>query len=92
MIKSIKHKALKNYWQKGETKGLNAKSVPRINRILTALDSATEPEDMNLPGYYFHGLTGDKKRAYSVRVTANFRIVFGWEGQDAINVNLEDYH
>jgi len=92
MIESIRHKALRNYWSKGQTKGLNANWVPRISRILRALDVATEPEEMNLPGYYFHGLSGKDAGRYSVRVTGNYRITFGWSDNDAIDIDLEDYH
>jgi toxin HigB-1 len=45
---------------------------------------------MNLPGYYFHRLKGVER--YSVRVTGNWGITFGWEDADAIEVDLEDYH
>lgn len=45
---------------------------------------------MNLPGFYFHGLSGEKR--WSVRVTANYRLTFGWDEPDAIEVDIEDYH
>jgi toxin HigB-1 len=45
---------------------------------------------VNLPGYYFHGLRGVHR--WSIRVTGNRRITFGWDGADAIDVDLEDYH
>ena len=60
--------------------------------MLRALDVATEPQDMNLPGYYFHTLSGKNSDRYSVRVTGNYRITFGWQNQDAIEIDLEDYH
>ena len=47
---------------------------------------------MYLPGYKFHPLKGDRKSAYSVSVTGNWRITFEFVGQDIVNVNLEDYH
>ncbi len=92
MLKSIRHKALRNYWIKGQTKSLNANWVPRIRRILRVLDVATEPEEMNLPGYCFHGLSGKDADRCSVRVTGNYRITFGWSDNDAIDIDLEDYH
>ena len=91
MIRSIRHKALRNYWTKGWTRGLNAKQVPRISRILRALDVASAPEEMDLPGYHYHRLSGKDAGRYPVRVTANFRITFSWLDQDAIDINLEDY-
>jgi proteic killer suppression protein len=45
---------------------------------------------MNLPGLHFHGLQGEPR--WSVRVTANWRVTFGWGEADAIDVDLEDYH
>jgi proteic killer suppression protein len=63
-----------------------------LGRILLALDAATEPKDMDLPGFLFHGLSGDQKGRYSVWATGNWRVTFGWSGEDATDVNLEDYH
>ena len=64
----------------------------RILRLLDRLDAAMKPEDMNLPGYRFHQLKGDRKRAFSVSVSGNWRITFRFEDGDAVDVNLEDYH
>lgn len=58
--------------------------------MLRALDAATRPEQMNLPGYYFHSLRG--ARRWSLRVNGNWRMTFGWDGVDAVDVDLEDYH
>jgi len=41
---------------------------------------------------YFHALKGQEKGRFSVRVTGNFRMTFGWDGEDAIDLDLEDYH
>jgi toxin HigB-1 len=46
---------------------------------------------MNIAGFHFHGLRGKPKR-WSVRVTGNYRITFGWSGEDALDVDFEDYH
>ncbi len=58
--------------------------------MLLAVDAATQPKQVNLPGYHFHGLQGEVR--WSIRVTGNWRITFGWDGVDAIDVDLEDYH
>jgi len=47
---------------------------------------------MNLPGYDFHGLRGERKGTYTVSVSGNWRITFRFEDRDAVDVNLEDYH
>ena len=63
----------------------------RVRRQLVALNAAKKPEDMNLPGYRFHGLEGKPKR-YAVDVTGNYRLTWVWDEPDAIAVDLEDYH
>ena len=55
------------------------------------LEVAGQPEEMNVAGFRFHGLHGNPKR-WSVWVTANFRITFGWSGDKALDVDFEDYH
>jgi plasmid maintenance system killer protein len=40
---------------------------------------------------HFHSLRGDPQR-WPVRVTGNFRITFGWSGENALDVDFEDYH
>lgn len=63
-----------------------------FNYLLDRLDTAVKPEDMNIPGFRFHSLTGNRKGSYSVTVTGNWRITFRFDGEDAIDLNLEDYH
>ena len=60
--------------------------------MLDRLDAAARPEDMNLPGWRFHALKGDRAGEYSVTVSGNWRLTFAFEGEDAVGVNLEDYH
>ena len=45
---------------------------------------------MNIAGFHFHGLLGDPKR-WSLRVTGNYWITFGWSGENAMDVDFEDY-
>lgn len=91
MIKSFRSKALKLFAGKGDASKLPVQNVGRVGRILVLLNAATKPEDMNLPGYRFHGLQGKPKR-YALDASGNYRVTFGWEGEDAIEVDLEDYH
>lgn len=92
MIRSFRSKQLQAFAARGETRKLPVKdaAVRKLARQLALLNSAVKPEDMNLPGFYFHGLQGENR--WSVRVTANFRLTFGWEDPDAVEVDLEDYH
>ena len=92
MIRTFKHRGLERFFKKGDHRGIIAKTEVRAERILDRLDAIVRPEDMNIPGYKFHQLTGDLKETYAVSLTGNWRITFRFDGQDAIDVNLEDYH
>ena len=60
--------------------------------MLTMLDSAKRPVDMNAAGWRFHLLTGDLAGHYSVTVNGNWRMTFTFEGDDAELVDYQDYH
>jgi len=60
--------------------------------MLDRLDASKKAEDMDLTGYKFHALKGDRKGEFAVSVTGNWRITYHFIGEDAVNVNLEDYH
>jgi proteic killer suppression protein len=92
MIVSFKHRGLERFFESGTTRGLQAKHVNRIRMILARLSAATSPQDMNLPGLVLHELTGQRKGTWLVRVSGNWRITFTFDGVDAYDVNLEDYH
>ncbi|MEX2166989.1 MAG: type II toxin-antitoxin system RelE/ParE family toxin [Methyloceanibacter sp.] len=92
MIASFRSRALKRYWESSETRRLPPASVDRIRLILDRLNAAVEPSDLDLPGLGFHALKGSRKGEFAVFVTRNWRITFGWQDGDAVNVDLEDYH
>ena len=92
MITSFKHKGLGLFFTKGSYKGIPAHYGSRIERMLDRLDASKKAEDMDLPGYKFHALKGDRKGEFAVSVTGNLRITYQFIGEDALNVNLEDYH
>lgn len=92
MIVGFKHKGLKLFYERGDGSRLPAQQLSKIRLILTRLDAASAPEQMNVPGYRFHALTGNMKGLYSVKVTGNYRITFGFDGNDATDVDYIDYH
>ncbi|WP_090190618.1 MULTISPECIES: type II toxin-antitoxin system RelE/ParE family toxin [unclassified Duganella] len=92
MITSFKHKGLYGFYARRDRRGIPAVFSARIERIIERLDSSVCPEDMDLPGYKFHALKGKRLGIFSVHVSGNWRITFGFDQNDAIEVNLEDYH
>ena len=92
MIQSFRHRGLRQLYEKDDRKGLPADRVDKIRRILARLDEADEPQKMNLPGFRLHPLTGDLKGFWAGDVSANWRILFRFEGGHARDVDLTDYH
>lgn len=92
MIRTFAHKGLQRYFAKDEFRLLDAKQLPRIERILDALDRAAVIDELDIPGYKLHPLTGNRKGTWSMKVSGNWRITFRFDNGDAYDVNLEDYH
>ena len=92
MIKSFRHKGLEVFFMTGSFKGIQATHAKRLRMQLAALDTATEIEDMNIPGYRLHELKGDRKGVWSMTVSGNWRLTFTFDNGNAEIVNYEDYH
>jgi proteic killer suppression protein len=92
MIRTFRSKGLKRFAETGDASKLSVQNERRIRQILLALNAARLPEDMNRPGLRFHPLKGAGKGRYAVDASGNWRITFAWDGEDAIDVDLEDYH
>lgn len=92
MILRFRHKGLERLFTTGNASGVSAQQVRRIRVILGLLNVAQAPSTMNAPGLRLHHLSGDRKGQYSVSVSGNWRIVFEFDGTDATNVDLIDYH
>lgn len=62
-------------------------------RKLRMLNAATSLGDLRmLPGNRLEKLAGDRAGEWSIRVSAQWRLCFRWEGSDAYDVQLIDYH
>ena len=92
MIRSFRHKGLRDFFFDGSRKGIDPRLAPRIGRIFDILRAASEPTELRLPGYDLHPLTGDKAGYWAVKVSGNWRIIFAFDGEDAVDVDLVDYH
>lgn len=92
-IDSIDHKALRRFFQTGNSKGLVG-DVARLKKMLAFIDAAEKFEELATPpNFGLHELTGDRKGTWSMTVTRNWRLTFRVNEQGAlIDMNLEDYH
>ena len=92
MIKSWRHKGLRNFYETGSKAGIQPKHANILACLLFQLTSAIKQEDMDPPGNNYHMLQGELKDYYAVKVSGNWRLIFQFEGQDAILVDYVDYH
>lgn len=92
MIKRFRHRGLQRLFTSGDTSGINAQHVRKLRQILLALNNATHPAGMDLPGLRLHPLSGERRGQWAVSVSGNWRVVFTFDGPDATDVDLVDYH
>ncbi|HFE38626.1 MAG TPA: Killer protein [Gammaproteobacteria bacterium] len=92
MIKSFKHKGLKKYYDSGKISGIQADHKKKLKLQLIAIDTATNIDDIDLPGFDLHPLKGSRKKIWSIKVNGNWRVTFKFEDGDAYILDYEDYH
>ena len=89
----IKHKGLRLLVEDDNPARMPAALLPRLRLVLSALAVATRPGDLPaVPGLRLHPLKGDQRGLWSLSVSCNWRVVFRFEGIEAVDVDLVDYH
>lgn len=92
VVQSFVHKGLERFYRTNSKAGIQAKHATRLRLILSNLDQAEGPEDMDLPGLALHALKGQRKGTWTVKVSGNWRVTFRFVGHEAATVDYEDYH
>jgi len=92
MIKSIRHKGLKRFFDTGSKSGVQGRHKNRLRLQLAALDTANAVEDMDIPGYRLHRLKGKLKERWSIVVSGNWRLTFEFREGNVYVLDYEDYH
>lgn len=91
MIRSIKHRGLRRFYERGDASRLPPDMITRIEEILTLLDVASDVQDLNLPQFRLHRLKGNYEGFWAVTVRANWRLVFRFD-EEPEDVDFIDYH
>jgi proteic killer suppression protein len=91
MIVSFRHKGLKEFFERGSSAKIAANLRARIMVRLDALDAAATLAELHQPGFDFHALRGKPKR-YTIHVNGPWCVTFAWDGNNAVAVDLEQYH
>ncbi|MGE4403828.1 MAG: type II toxin-antitoxin system RelE/ParE family toxin [Desulfobulbus sp.] len=60
---------------------------------LTMLHAATVLDTLRIPpSNHLEALTGNREGQHSIRINKQWRICFRWQGSDAFDVEIVDYH
>jgi len=92
MIKSFRHKGLKDFFETGSKRGISPELAARIGRRLDVLHAAQQPADIDAHGFDLHKLKGDRRNEWAISVSGNWRITFRLENGEVFDIGFEDYH
>jgi len=93
MIRSVKGKRIERLIAGRPAKGFPSELVRRAEIKIAQIDAALRLEDLKLPlSNRLEKLSGDREGQYSIRINRQWRLCFVWEGEDAFEVEIVDYH
>ena len=92
MIRSFRHRGLRLLHERGDASRIHAAYRTKIARILGYLNMARMPRDMDFPGLRLHPLTGNLSGFWSVSVSGNWRVIFRFDDNHVVDVDLVDYY
>lgn len=92
MITSFRHKGQRRFFEEGRVTGVRPAHAKKLRMLLSALNTATQIDDMDVPGFSLHPLKGDRKGQWAVSVSGNWRITFKFRDGNADSLDYEDYH
>ncbi len=79
-------------YRTGSKTGVNPVHAAKLLRILTVLDVATTPDDLSIPSFRTHQLSGDLADHWSIWVNGNWRVTFRFVDADIELVDYQDCH
>ena len=93
MIVSFADRPTENLWQGHRPPELPPSILKVALRKLTQLEAAASLSDLKVPpGNRLEALKVGRKGQHSIRINDQFRVCFRWDGQNAHDVEITDYH
>jgi proteic killer suppression protein len=93
MIRGFRDDQAERLFQRDRVKRFDRKLQRAALRKLVLLDAAESLDDLRVPpGNRLEKLAGDREGQYSIRINDQWRVCFRWEGGDAHDVEITDYH
>ena len=94
-IRNIVHKGIKRLYLEDQPKGLPADTIDKLRKMLAFLQDMENPDELHaIPLWKAHQMKGDRKGAWSLHVTRNWRLTFriDIEENEICDLDYEDYH
>ena len=93
MIISFKDKETEKIWNGIVSTKLPFEIQHIVRRKLRMINNSQNINDLRTPpGNRLEKLQGDLKNKYSIRINDQWRIIFGWDGSDSFEIEINDYH
>ncbi|MFB6341552.1 type II toxin-antitoxin system RelE/ParE family toxin [Saccharicrinis sp. FJH62] len=93
MIISFGSKTTEKIWDGERVKSIPIEIQQTGRRKLRMINNSLNINDLRIPpSNRLEKLKGDKKEFFSIRINNQWRIIFKWEGNNAYDVEILDYH
>lgn len=93
MIRSFADKDTERVFAGRRPRKLSREVLARAETKLAMIDAATHIETLRTPpGNRLEKLRGDREGQWSIRINQQYRVCFSFEGGDAYDVEITDYH
>lgn len=92
MIRNFRSRALRRFMERGDARRVHPEHRETVRDILVRLNASATPDDMDLPGFRLHRLSGEYAGFWAVTVRANWRVIFRFDDGHATDVDYLDYH
>jgi len=93
VIKTFKDDEAHKIYQRQRSRKLPADIQQVVLRKLRMINNAISINDLRVPpANRLEELSGNRAGQWSIRINDQWRVCFRWEGSDACDVEITDYH
>ncbi len=92
MIRSFRCEETRAVFEGRYSRRFNNIAYAAEKKLIQIHAAARLTDVARFPGNRLEALRGDRRGQYSIRINKRYRICFTWEGKDAYDVEIVDYH
>ena len=93
MIKNFKDDETQKIYQRQHSRTLPSDIQQVALRKLRMINNSISINDLRVPpANCLEKLSGNRAGQWSIRINDQWRVCFRWEGSDALDVEITDYH